>query len=263
MSPEDQAILSRFFTQSLQEELSQQNSSERIKSLASNFLGSPYVGGTLETAGEERLQVNLRAFDCLTLVESVLALNTCIIQTDQLDSCLSIYPQALKNIRYRNGNMEGYISRLHYTSEWLLNGQEKGIIRIETDLFAGEPFPLDVHYMSEHPEQYPALTEDASLIEEIAIVEAGINKASMRYIPKAKLFEYLDDIPDGSIIAITTDIKGLDIAHIGLAYRKNQRLHLLHASSTARQVIVSEQDLFSYLMDKAHFTGIMIAQVNK
>ncbi|MDD2618395.1 MAG: DUF1460 domain-containing protein, partial [Bacteroidales bacterium] len=88
------------------------------------------------------------------------------------------------------------------------------------------------------------------------------NKAKLSYIPKTRLAEYIEDIPEGSIIAISTNLDGLDIAHIGFAYWQKGSLHLLHASSSNSVVEISEKDLLSYLNGIKHFTGIMIAQVN-
>jgi hypothetical protein len=42
--------------------------------VASTFVGTPYEPGTLELPGPERLVVNLRTFDCVTLVEHALVL---------------------------------------------------------------------------------------------------------------------------------------------------------------------------------------------
>ncbi|HPN47811.1 MAG TPA: DUF1460 domain-containing protein, partial [Bacteroidales bacterium] len=75
ISGEDKAILSAFFHQAREQRLTEMSSGQRIIAIASYFMGSPYITGSLEAPGEERLQVNLRAFDCLTLVETVLALN--------------------------------------------------------------------------------------------------------------------------------------------------------------------------------------------
>ncbi|HNZ80309.1 MAG TPA: DUF1460 domain-containing protein [Bacteroidales bacterium] len=263
ISGEDKAILSAFFHQAREQRLTEMSSGQRIIAIASYFMGSPYITGSLEAPGEERLQVNLRAFDCLTLVETVLALNETIVLTSDPDSCLFIYPSVLQNIRYRNGRIQGYTSRLHYTSEWLLNGQEKGLFSLLTDLFPGEAFPLELNYMSAHPQHYPALKDNPALTEEMATIEARLNKASLSYIPKTQLAKYMEDIPQGSIIAITTDRPGLDIAHIGFACRQNGRLYLLHASSSNSRVEISEQSLLTYLNSVKHFSGIMIAQVNK
>lgn len=263
ISGEDEAILSGFFQQAREQRLAEMNSGQRITAIAGYFIGSPYVAGSLEAPGEERLQINLRAFDCLTLVETVLALNETIVLRTDPDSFPVVYQRVLQNIRYRNGQLQGYTSRLHYTSEWLLNGQEKGLFSLLTDLFPAEAFPLELNYMSTHPQNYPALRGNPALTEEMAAIEARLNKTSLSYIPKTKLAEYIEDIAEGSIIAITTNTQGLDIAHIGFAFRQNQSLHLLHASSSDSQVEISEQDLLTYLMGIKRFSGIMIAQVNK
>ncbi len=263
ISDEDRAILSVFFQEAREQGLREMSSGQRIETIATYFKGSPYVAGSLETAGEEGLQINLRAFDCLTLVETVLALNETLMLTTDTDSCLLVYPSVLQNIRYRNGRIQGYTSRLHYTSEWLLNGQEKGLFSLLTDLFPGEAFPLELNYMSTHPQNYPALADNPGMTDEMAAIEARLNKANLSYIPITKLAEYIEDIPEGSIIAITTNTPGLDIAHIGFACRQNGRLHLLHASSSSSQVEISEPDLLTYLKGIKRFSGIIIAQVNK
>ena len=262
MSSRDRAILTEFLQEATESGLNQKTSGLRIRAIASSFLGSPYIAGSLEAEGEERLQINLRAFDCLTLVETVLALNETIMQTNCLDSFPAVFSRALQNLRYRNGQIQGYTSRLHYTSEWLLNGQEKGAFIILSDLFAGEAFPLELNYMSTHPDNYPALRDNSVLTEEMAAIETRLNKAKLSYIPKTRLAEYIEDIPEGSIIAISTNLDGLDIAHIGFAYWQKGSLHLLHASSSNSVVEISEKDLLSYLNGIKHFTGIMIAQVN-
>jgi len=57
-------------------------------------------------------------------------------------------------------------------------------------------------------------------------------------------------------LAITTNIKGLDVVHVGFAYWKGNRLHLLHASSVAKKVIEDPQPLFDYSKNKKAHTGV-------
>jgi hypothetical protein len=82
----------------------------------------------------------------------------------------------------------------------------------------------------------------------------------MYYIPKTKLVEFEDKLLDGDIAGITTDIEGLDISHTVLLIRKNNRIHLLHASSNAGKVVISEETLEDYLNNNRHSTGIMVAR---
>jgi hypothetical protein len=83
---------------------------ERALGLAGFFLGSPYAAGTLEQRGAERLVVNLRQFDCFTLVETVVVL-TRLLGVGKQD--FADYAAALAGVRYRGGALHGYASRLH------------------------------------------------------------------------------------------------------------------------------------------------------
>ena len=60
-------------------------------------------------------------------------------------------------------------------------------------------------------------------------------------------------IKDGDILAMVTNIKGLDIVHVGFAFWKDNQLHLLHASSVAKKVIEDPQTQYeSSKKTKAH-----------
>ena len=65
---------------------------------------------------------------------------------------------------------------------------------------------------------------------------------------------------DGDIIAMTTDERGLDVSHTGLAVRIGGQLHFLHASSAAGRVVLSEITLNRYLLAKRSRTGIIVCR---
>ena len=90
------------------------------------FQGFPYVGNTLEREGEESLVINLREFDCFTFVENAVAL-AWIIKKGKSE--FDDYVDALERIRYRDGILDGYSSRLHYFSDWLFDNGQKGIVK--------------------------------------------------------------------------------------------------------------------------------------
>lgn len=64
---------------------------------------------------------------------------------------------------------------------------------------------------------------------------------------------------DGDIIAITTNLPGLDVAHVGIAEYINGKLHLLHASSTLGKVVVSEEPLSQMLRNNKSWSGIRVS----
>ena len=81
------------------------------------YLDVPYVAHTLEADGPEELVINCDEVDCTTLVEYVLA-ETLTPKLADGDISESAFADNLQKIRYRDGKIDGYTSRLHYIAEW-------------------------------------------------------------------------------------------------------------------------------------------------
>ena len=80
----------------------------------------------MKIAGKEKLIVNVSGFDCTTFVETVLALAKCAA-AGKLSR--SEFRKNLKLIRYRQGKIDGYSSRLHYFTDWLSDNEKKKILK--------------------------------------------------------------------------------------------------------------------------------------
>ena len=91
-----------------------------IVAIGKTFTGIPYVAKTLEIGETESLVINLQGLDCTTYVENVLAFST-LLRDGKAD--FDSFTEALKTIRYKNGSLNGYASRLHYFSEWIANSR--------------------------------------------------------------------------------------------------------------------------------------------
>ena len=116
----DSVIAERFFRTAVKNPID-----STMVEAALYFRETPYVAGTLERTDEEELVVNLHELDCMTLVENCLALS----RTMQLPSPnYNSFEQELRQIRYRKGFINGYTSRLHYTTDWIFDNVEKEII---------------------------------------------------------------------------------------------------------------------------------------
>ena len=220
------------------------------------FLGFPYGSDTLERKGRETLVINLREFDCFTFVENVVALSGLITEGK---SPFRSYAAQLKKIRYRNGILKGYSSRLHYFSDWLYDNEKKGIVADITGRFRGEPFRKYFNFMTRHRQEYPALSMEKSYREMMAI-EKRLSRRLLHHIPKAALGKSEDTVENGDLIAITTDIEGLDVVHVGLAVHLKSRIHLLHASEVEKRVVISDLTLHQYLSRRKMMTGIVIGR---
>lgn len=230
---------------------------------ARQFLGRPYVAATLEVNDSERLVVNTRQLDCTTLVENVTALTLCAQRGERT---FGAFKRQLQQLRYRQGVLDGYTSRLHYFTDWIEDNSQMGLVSEVQK--SGAPFTavqtINVDYMTKHPQAYRALREHPELVPVIAKQEKRLNGRRYRYIPKNRVVNsqlLRDAVHDGDIIAITCKKPGLDIAHLGFAVWKSDGLHLLNASQIHKKVVDEPMTLGQYLAKHPTHTGIRIIRV--
>ncbi len=217
------------------------------------FLGTPYVSHTLEVNDKESLVINLREMDCTTFIENCLAF-TIIARKKTPDN----FAATLQSIRYRHGKIDGYTSRLHYTSDWIYDNQQKGFVKDITQSIGGKVLPLKLDFMSTHPQSYKQLANSPENVNQIKTIEDSINLRSHYYIPKNEIPRIKGQIQNGDIIAFVTSIRGLDISHVAIAYWKDKQLTFIHASSDFKQVIVNPKPLAEYCNQQTKNLGIMV-----
>lgn len=218
------------------------------------FLGVPYVGKTLEYE-PERLIVNLREMDCMTFVENVLALAEASASGTP---SWQTYLEKLQQIRYRDGKIEDYTSRLHYTSDWIYENEKKGLITDITKEIGGVPLAMDVSFVSTHPESYMQLQSHPEYIAVMAKKEKEINSRQYYYIPKEEIDKQEAQIRTGDIVCFVTSIKGLDISHVGIVHKEGDKMTFIHASSGKKRVIINEESLQDYVLGIKKSKGIMV-----
>ena len=232
--------------------------------LARQLKGRPYVAHTLEVNDREQLVVNTRQLDCTTLVETVAALAICVKEKKR-DFCS--FCQVLRVLRYRDGRIDGYPSRLHYFIDWIEDNARMGLVKEVSS--EGKPFTavqtVSVSFMSRHPEAYKALKARPELVKVIARQEKQLTGRRYRYIPKEAVKDtkaLREAVKDGDILAITTSKQGLDIAHLGFAVWRQDGLHLLNASQLHKKVVEEPMTLGQYLAKHPTFTGIRVVRLN-
>ena len=103
----------------------QQDPGAQMILAAKALLGQPYEAATQE-GREERLRIYLTRTDCILFAETCLGLvrtvERCGAQATFEDLAVT-----LQQSRYRNGVVDGYASRLHYTAEWIRQGEANGL----------------------------------------------------------------------------------------------------------------------------------------
>ena len=221
-----------------------------------HFRGSPYAVGLLDASPEERLVVDLTQFDCVLYVEVVLAMALGIaVQDYAYDS----FKQRLQSLRYRDGSIDGYCSRLHYFSEWIADNHARGHVQDVTRTAGGVRLAKTLDFMSSHRGSYPRLVASDSLYAGIVAMERRLAGAALYHIPQGSIDDAYSMLQDGDVLAMTTDIRGLDVTHTGLAFSQpDGTFGLLHAS-TEGGVKVSP-DLAAYVRGNRIQIGIVVAR---
>ena len=257
---EDSALVVKL----LKEAKTERGTQNRVFYFGKTFLGLPYVAHTLELGDTEHLIVNLHGLDCTTFVETVVALSMCDKQDKR---SFDDYCKNLTKVRFREGKMTDYTSRLHYFTWWAEDNERLGIVEdIAPQAAPWGAFTavqtININYMSAHPTLYKQLKNHPDFVAPIKKYEQATNGRKFRYIPKTNLqwnqSTDLGVIHDGDIVAMLTDSDGLDTRHIGIAFWKNERLHLLHASSLCKKVLMSEETFYEYEMKQQKHTGIRV-----
>ncbi|MDE6488720.1 MAG: DUF1460 domain-containing protein, partial [Paramuribaculum sp.] len=205
------------------------------------FLDTPYVGGTLE-GSPEQLTVNTSEFDCTTFVETALALAMTI---EERRTSWHDFVNNLESVRYRGGRVNGYPSRLHYVSDWIVDNSHRGNLKEVTERIGKAMSKIKtLDYMSQHRAAYPALADSANY--------AGLKNAEIGY--RSHKYPYIKptdlstaQLTEGDIVALTTSIQGLDVTHLGIIKMIDGAPHLLHASSKGKKVMIDPLSFGDYL----------------
>lgn len=229
---------------------------EIVQAIADNFLGQPYVEGLLDKSGTEKLIVTLDKFDCVLFVETVLAIARGVAVKDY---DYQNFVNRIEEQRYLNGKINGYCSRLHYFSEWINDNQKRQTVENITAELGGVPMNKQLNFMSQHRSSYPQMAKDEATYQCIVGIEADLAKTTVNYIPTNRIKTVYSQLKPGDIVAVATDVKGLDVTHTGFVYRNaDGNMGLIHASP-AGQVTVA-YDLHRYISRVESAIGIVVAR---
>lgn len=233
---------------------------QRVAYIAKMFIDKPYVAGTLE-GDTEVLTINMDEVDCTTFIDNVAALAFTLGEgrTSWRD-----FVYNLKRMRYYGGEINGYASRLHYISAWILDNVHRGNLKEATNSFAEAEYAVKtLDFISAHRDKYPALNDSANL-EGITNMELGYRNHRYPYIKSSRVGSkgVTSQLRDGDIIAITTKTPGLDVQHMGIiSIDSNGIPHLMHASSAAGKVVVESAPLADYFRKNRSATGIRVIRL--
>ena len=253
---EDRIIFQKIIIDARRSNLKDISLGQIIQEVASKLLGAKYQAGLLDRFPDERLVISLQKFDCLLLVETVLAIAKNIaLQDNNYDN----FTHRVQQHRYNNGEINGYCSRLHYFSDWIRDNQVRGNVENITSQLGGISLRKKLNFMTSHRRRYPQLIKNEANYQCIAAMETSLEELDFNYIPTNKIRNVYSELQPGDIIGIATSIPGLDVTHTGLVYRhSNSNLGLIHASPAGKVVIAA--DLQSYVRKVNKAIGIVVVR---
>jgi cell wall-associated NlpC family hydrolase len=198
----------------------------RIEFLSRQFLGQSYQPNPLiGSAGTaEVFSTSFEGFDCVTYIETVLAL--------ALASNVDDFTEWLRKIRYEGGRVE-WERRNHYMTLWIRNNAREGIIG-----------PVSISAV-------PTRTRERvlNIVPGLAPLRTRVKCVPKRAVPWVE--QYLQT---GDLIFFVSTRKHLDVFHAGIIVR-GEKVSMRHASRSKGAVV--EQELSDFL--KANrMTGVIV-----
>lgn len=233
-----------------------------VTQVAERFIGWPYLANPLtvgmpQAGVPESLVSRLDGFDCVTLVESSLAIARTVAQGKPTPEA---FRHELETLRYRDGRRGDFSTRLNYFSEWIADNARRGTVVEITPELGGAPVTRAMTFMTTHRQAYPALA-DPGIFAALKGVEASLSARPQSVIPMHRAPSVVDQLQPGDILAFTTSIPGLDVVHTGLVARgPGGALHLLHAPQPGEPVTISSKPLVEYFRTSRRHKGIMVAR---
>lgn len=200
----------------------------RVESLSASLVGSPYEAHGLVGSAEtpEVFTASLEGFDCVTYVETVLALARA--------SDPGEFAGELRLVRYDGGRVE-WGRRNHYMTDWVRRNARAGVV---TPVAAGTL---------------------ASPKERLLDAVPGLPPKRARFscVPKGRLEAFAPRLRNGDVILFVSTKAGLDVFHCGLLVLASGRWKLRHASRSRGRVV--EEELGAFLAAN-RMAGVIVAR---
>lgn len=222
------------------------------------FKGVPYGAGASNSVGIDKTLVCTSQLNCVTLIEMFWAICYTQYQISQVNIQLTqnqIFNLFLKNlnfIKYYDGLNCELHDRIHYFTDALHQLESRGLLE-NIGAYNGEPIHKKIHFISGNKKQWAAIKNWT----QIKVIEERMSNRPRYFYPLERIEDYKLYAKTGDIVALATDVPGLDVSHCGYITFRNDSLLFSHASSVRKKVVI-EEDLCNYLSKRTSITGIYV-----
>lgn len=221
----DRRLVARLLSRTRHE----RNVGKRIDALSREFIGQSYKANPLIGSAEkpEVFTAALDGFDCVTYIESVLALARATTVDNFVDG--------LRRIRYEQGQI-CWARRNHYMTAWIRNNARAGIIA-----------------------QLPTGTAPTLVRDRVLNVVPGLSprRTRIKCIAKQVVLRVEPDLQTGDLIFFVSTRSHLDVFHAGIIVADGSQLFLRHASRSVGRVV--QQELYEFLKTN-RMAGVLIVR---
>lgn len=213
---------------------------ERITSISSHFLNSPYVANSLvgDPVQAEQLVLGLDGFDCFTFLDTVEALRR--------SSAADDFPLQMIQVRYKDG-VVSYENRRHFYTDWTTDRDS--------------PVKDVTGIVGQGRERHVSKQLNEKSDGTLWLRGIEITPRTIAYIPVDELgASQLAALESGDYVGIYSPQPGLDVSHTGLIVKSDASIMFRHASSRAGAERVMDDDLMTYMRGK---TGLIVYRVTQ
>ena len=202
----------------------------KLDAASASFIDIPYEADTLvgSASSPEKYVAKFKCFDCVTYVETILAL--------ALSSNLNEFYETLRKIRYESGNIS-WEARNHYMSDWIERNEVEGFCK--STQCEGESIEITrkLSIISDYPEK----------------------TKSINFIPFEKIINDNFKFSPGLLICFGTNRDNLDVTHCGLLFESDNGPVLRHASRSKQKVV--EEPLADFMKRFGNSPGAIICEL--
>jgi hypothetical protein len=208
---------------------SHRTAGSRIEVFSHQFLGLPYkINPLIGSADQQEMfTVSLNGFDCVTYVETVLALAR--------SATVGEFIAWMRRIRYDGGRPE-WKRRNHYMIFWIRNNIREGALR--------RVLPRGV-----------AVTVKKRTLDLLP----GLQPLRARFtcVPKSSLTRLTPSLRTGDVIFFASTRKHHDVFHCGIIVRDKDRLLMRHASRSRGEVV---EQAFKEFLKANRMAGVIVVR---
>lgn len=234
---------------------------ERTARVGQALVGTPYVNYTLELDDMiESPSVNFNGLDCWTFYEVSLAFARMLRAKDG-----DYRPEDLLGLieleRYRDGHCTGsFLSRMHFLEEVFANNGARGLSVNPTSQMGGVRLSRNITEMTSAWKSYRYLRNNPGLLPAMAEIQSHVSSLPVYHIPRERVAAAERYIQNGDIIAITSRDQSGYTSHVGVALRKWDGVHFMHATSrrSAGRKVVVDSRISDYLKRSSDHYGIIV-----